>query len=193
MNWLAHLFLSQPDGAHRLGNLLEDLVKGKERDRLNSCFNTGIQCHLLIDRFTDNHLIFKQSKQRIDREHRRYSGVLIDVFYDHFLAINWHNYTGVSLSSFTQDVYHSFSEYWELVPFFPRMVINKMFEQDWLGSYYYVEGIEATLKRIKAKLSTKHQDGFLVSSFLGYLESNYVELEQDFKIFFPEIISYIGN
>jgi acyl carrier protein phosphodiesterase len=193
MNWLAHLLLSQPNGAHRLGNLFGDLVKGKERNELNSCFSAGIKCHLLIDRFTDNHLIFKQSKQRIAREHRRYSGVLVDVFYDHFLAVNWHDYAQVSLSSFTEDVYHSFDDYWQLIPFFPRMIINRMFEQDWLGSYYYVEGIEATLKRIKAKLSAKHQDGFLVSSFLDCLESNYVELERDFKIFFPEIISYIGN
>lgn len=193
MNWLAHLFLSQPNGAHRLGNLLGDLVKGRERNQLDSCFNPGIECHLLIDRLTDNHPIFKQSKQRIAQEHRRYSGVLIDVFYDHFLATNWQDYTKISLFSFTQDVYYSFNGYWELIPYFPRMVIYRMFEQNWLVSYTSIEGIEATLKRIKAKLSSKHQDSFVVTSFLDYLENNYRELEIDFKLFFPEIINCIGK
>lgn len=192
MNWLAHLFLSQPNGAHRLGNLFGDLVKGKERNELNSCFSEGIQCHLAIDYFTDRHSIVRRSKRRISKEHRRYSGVLIDVFYDRFLAINWHNYSAISLADFTQEVYASFAEYWELIPLFSRIVISRMMEQDWLGSYADLSGIEATLQRIKAKLSAKHQDSFLVRPFLGYLEDNYADLERDFQLFFPELITYIG-
>ena len=191
MNWLAHLFLSKPDGEHRLGNLLGDLVKGKERKELNSCFSEGIKCHLLIDSFTDRHPIFRRSKRRVSSQHRRYSGVLIDVFYDHFLAKNWQDYSSVSLASFTKDVDNSFTEYWYLIPTFPRMVIYKAFEQDWLGSYYYISGIEATLKRIKLKLSNRHQNLFIVNAFLQELENNYDELERDFQEFFPEIISYL--
>jgi acyl carrier protein phosphodiesterase len=73
------------------------------------------------------------------------------------------------------------------------MVIYRMFEQNWLVSYSSIEGIEATLKRIKAKLSSKHQDSFVVTSFLDDLENNYRELEIDFKLFFPEIINCIGK
>ena len=192
MNWLAHLFLSQPNGADRLGNLFGDLVKLKERKTLNSCFNKGLKCHLSIDYFTDNHIVFRHSKKRLDRGSRRYSGVLIDVFYDHFLATNWHCYSQVGLANFTQEVYQSFEEYWELIPPFPQIVIYRMIEQDWLASYYYVDGIEATLKRIKAKLSNKHQEYFVVSHFLAQLENNYEALEEDFRAFFPEIISHIN-
>ena len=191
MNWLAHLFLSQPNGEHRLGNLLGDLVKGKERKELNPCFNEGLKCHLLIDSFTDRNSIFRSSKKRISREHRRYSGVLIDVFYDHFLAINWHLYSQVTLANFTRDVYDSFTRSWDAIPVFPRMVIRRMIEQDWLGSYYYVSGVEATLKRIKAKLSDKHQDSFMVNAFLEELVTNYDGLSRDFQNFFPEIIMYL--
>lgn len=193
MNWLAHLFLSEPNGAHRLGNLLGDLVKGKERQELNSCFQTGIKCHLLIDSFTDKHLIFRRSQQRISEKHRRYSPVLIDVFYDHFLAINWQKYSQDSLDTFTHEVYDSFYEYWDIIPVFPRMVIHRMMEQDWLGSSYYIYGVEASLKRIRAKLPFKHQDDFVVNSFLEQLEANYNELDQDFQEFFPEIIAYLDN
>lgn len=193
MNWLAHLFLSKPDGAYRLGNLFGDLVKLKERKTLNSCFSKGLECHLLIDSFTDKNVIFRRSKQRISPECKKYSGVLIDVFYDHFLATNWHMYSSVELPIFTQEVYSSFNEYWHLIPVFPRMVIYRMIAQDWLESYYYFHGIEATLKRIKAKLSNKHHEFFLVNSFLQQLENNYDGLEKDFQEFFPKIIRYINN
>lgn len=193
MNWLAHLFLSLPDGKHRLGNLLGDLVKGQERKELHSCFSAGIECHLKIDYFTDHHLVFKRSKRRISIEHRRYSGVLIDVFYDHFLARNWNDYSAVSLATFTEDVYNSFAEYWDVIPAFPRMVIYRMFEQDWLGSYYYLDGVEATLRRIRGKLSARYRDSFLVSAFLEELEVNYRELESDFQVFFPEIVFYLSQ
>ena len=192
MNWLAHVFLSQPNGADRLGNLFGDLVKLKERENLDSCFEAGLKCHLLIDYFTDNHDIFRHSKKRLNQESRRYSGVLIDVFYDHFLATNWHCYSSVDLADFTKEVYDSFAEYWDLIPAFPKIVIYRMIEQDWLASYYYVDGIEATLKRIKAKLSAKHHEYFVVNNFLNQLENNYEALEQDFKSFFPEIVGYIN-
>ncbi|GAB4536332.1 MAG: hypothetical protein Tsb0014_24030 [Pleurocapsa sp.] len=79
MNWLAHLFLSQPQVEARLGNILADLVKGKEQPTLNSRFYRGIKCHLLIDSFADRHLIIKRSKQRIIAQYKRYSGLLVDI------------------------------------------------------------------------------------------------------------------
>ena len=193
MNWLAHLFLSRPDGKHRLGNLFGDLVKGKERRELSSCFHEGIEQHLSIDSFTDRHPVFKLSKQRINPNYRRYSGVLIDVFYDHFLAVNWHHYSSVQLKAFTDDVYQSFTEYWDEIPYFPRMVIYKMIEQDWLGSSYYIAGVETTLQRIKAKLSAKHQDFFVVANFINELKTNYDLLNRDFNRFFPQIIQYLDE
>lgn len=193
MNWLAHLFLSQPNGEHRLGNLLGDLVKGNRRQELSDRFSDGIKCHLLIDSFTDRHLIVRRSKRRISSQHRRYSGVLIDVFYDHLLARNWHIYSQVCLASFTEDVYNSFLEYWEEIPLFPRMIILRMIQEDWLGSYYNIAGIEATLSRIKGRLAAKYRNSFMVNYFLTELTDNYVELEKDFKEFFPIIISYLSN
>lgn len=98
MNWLAHLFLSEPRIEDRLGNILGDLVKGKSRHNLNPHFNSGIKSHLLIDSFTDKHLVVKRSKKRMNLDYKRYSGVLVDIFYDHFLAKNWHNYSQFSLA-----------------------------------------------------------------------------------------------
>ena len=84
MNWLAHLLLAESDPEARLGNLLGDLVKGKQRQAFNSKIQRGIECHQAINIFTDKHPIVRCSKQRIDPEYRRFSGILIDVFKDNF-------------------------------------------------------------------------------------------------------------
>lgn len=193
MNWLAHLFLSQPTGEHRLGNLMGDLVKGKERVKLDSCFAEGLNCHLSIDRFTDTHAIVRQSKRRISSEFRRYSGVLVDVFYDYFLAKNLQLYCDTDLATFTQDVYISILEPLAIAPPRIRLIVQLMIEQDWLGSYAYRSGIETTLTRIKAKLSNKHHQYFRVQDLMAELDTNYDDLEQDFLLFFPKLTSHISS
>jgi acyl carrier protein phosphodiesterase len=78
MNWLAHILLSEPNVENRLGNLLGDLVKGKDLDGLNRNLRRGVDRHYAIDKFTDSHPIVKISKQRIDREYSKFAGILID-------------------------------------------------------------------------------------------------------------------
>jgi acyl carrier protein phosphodiesterase len=92
MNWLAHILLSEPNVENRLGNLLGDLVKGKDLDGLNCDLRRGVSRHYAIDRFTDSHPIIKISKSRIDKEYSKFAGILIDIFYDYLLVKNWANF-----------------------------------------------------------------------------------------------------
>jgi len=193
MNWLANLFLSQANGEHRLGNLLGDILKGKERTNMASCFMPGLECHLLIDKFTDSHQVVRRSKRRVNAQHRRYSGILIDVFYDYVLARNWHVYAQVDLSCFTQEVYSSLLESLDLTPMRVQKIIHRMIREDWLGSYYYLSGVEATLHGIKARLSSRHEEYFLVDAFMAELELNFAEIEADFHLFFPTLIARVKS
>ncbi|MDJ0716150.1 MAG: ACP phosphodiesterase [Prochloraceae cyanobacterium] len=191
MNWLAHLFLSEPTIEDRFGNLLADLVKGTNRQKLSPRFNKGIKCHLLIDSFTDRHLIVKRSKNRIDTDYKRYSGVLVDIIYDRILARNWQRYSQVSLSEFTEEIYTSFKDNLDDIPMPTRKNIERMIDEKLLDSYYYMSGVEKALIRIKQRLSSKHSNLFIVSNAMKQLENNYEGLEEDFNIFFPEIIDYL--
>lgn len=191
MNWLAHLFLSKPTVADRLGNILADLVKGKNRQNLNPRFNSGIECHLLIDYFTDRHLIVKRSKARINPEYKKYSGVLVDIFYDLILARNWQKYDLGSLSEFTEEIYSSFQNNLNDIPIPARKTIEQMIGEKWLDSYYSISGVEKALIRIKTRLSAKHSHTFIVREFIEQLEANYEGFEADFNTFFPEIINYL--
>src|SRR6185436_3543995 len=106
LNWLAHVFLSESNVEFRLGNLLADIVKGEELRRVVSpAFLRGVQKHKQIDAFTDSHPLVKRSRARISPQFRRFSGVLVDVFYDHLLATNWQIYSPIVLDAFTAKFY----------------------------------------------------------------------------------------
>ena len=94
MNFLAHLYLSGNDPLVRLGNFIGDFVKGRDlADRYEPAIVKGIELHRAIDEFTDQHAIVKQSKMRLRPKYRHYAPVIVDIFYDHFLAAGWDNHS----------------------------------------------------------------------------------------------------
>ena len=193
MNWLAHLLLAEPNPEARLGNLLGDLVKGKQRQTLNVNLQRGLECHQAIDIFTDKHPTVKCSKQRIDPEYRRFAGILIDVFYDYILATNWQDYSNIPLTEFTSIVYTSWSDHLSNLPLYPQGVIRRLIAEDWLSSYSTLEGIELTLARISYRLNRRSKRNYDLTPTIAQLTYNYLLLEQDFQQFFPQLQLYVDD
>lgn len=193
MNWLAHLLLSEPNVESRLGNLLADIVKGTARQELNLHLQRGIACHQVIDRFTDNHIVVQRSKERINSSYRRFAGVLVDIFYDHFLAKNWSQYSHVSLDEFTAEIYQSFRAYQGQIPPIVREIITRVAAEDWLGSYRTVSGVEITLLRISRRLSRRRNRHFSLTPAINELITHYDALEYDFQEFFPQLFFHVQN
>src|ERR1700712_1467061 len=100
MNWLAHTFLSEPDAEFRLGNLLADMIKRDDRAKLPARFLAGMHQHKVIDAFTDSHPIVHRSRARIRGNYHHTRGIIIDVFYDHFLSLAWDQYCPQPLADF---------------------------------------------------------------------------------------------
>ena len=193
MNWLAHLLLAEPSPEGRLGNLLGDLVKGEARKSLSPQLQKGIACHQAIDIFTDKHAVVRQSKQRIDAEYRRFAGILIDVFYDHILATNWHNYSQVPLREFTTTIYASWSVHLPYLPTYARAVVERLIIEDWLAEYSTLGGIESTLAGISRRLSRRRQQAYDLTPAMTQLTSNYEILERDFQKFFPQLQQHVDS
>ena len=192
MNWLAHLFLSEPEVEHRLGNLLADLVKGKARAALPPGIQRGIACHQAIDAFTDTHAIVQRSKRRIGEEHGRFAGILVDMFYDHFLARNWEQYASMPLEQFTAEIYQSFRGYAAAdLPEEARDLLARMSTTDLLGSYASLTGIAAALRRLSRRLEIRLGRTFALERATGELEVHYSAFGQDFAAFFPELRAYV--
>ncbi|HEY0943274.1 MAG TPA: ACP phosphodiesterase [Steroidobacter sp.] len=187
MNWLAHVFLSEPDVEYRLGNLLADIVRGDELRRMSAGFQRGVQKHKQIDAFTDAHPLVRRSRARVSTEFRRFSGVLVDVFYDHLLAINWDRYSPIVLDAFTAKFYADIEARHIELPTSARVTLDRIIRHDLLGSYRRVEGVERSLRRLSAYLSSRWRREFALENGVADLVAHQAGFEADFVEFFPQL------
>jgi len=187
MNYLAHLYLSDqtPDGF--AGSLLGDFVSGNVAGKFNGRVEKEITMHRKIDFFTDTNQIVKRSKARISAKLNRFAGVLIDVFYDHYLAVDFEKYAGVSLKVFTEKAYRALQKHGDLFPDAFRQRIPAIIETDLLGSYRSLDGIRITLDRISSRIKRENS----LPEGIFDLENNYRELKTDFEEFFPELVAFV--
>jgi acyl carrier protein phosphodiesterase len=187
MNWLAHLLLSEPQPAFRLGNILPDMLRLDGINALPQEFARGVACHRAIDAFTDVHPVVKRSVTRIQPPFRRYGNALVDVFYDHFLSVSWNEYSTVSREELVAEFYDSFDKWREQIP--PKVfpVLERMREQNWLGCYGTFEGVELTLRRIGSRL----RRDFPLHQAVNELQNHYDDLHVDFREYFPQLVANV--
>jgi acyl carrier protein phosphodiesterase len=186
MNWLAHLHLSEPSAAFRLGNVLPDMVGARELAALPEEFRRGVQCHHRIDAFTDSHPLFRQSVARLSPRFRRFGGIIVDVLYDHLLTVNWQEYSPTPLRECVDIFYNSFDVHRGEIPVAVWPVLERMREQDWLGSYGDAAGVRLALDRIGRRLRKPLELGACVPE----LEQDYAGFQADFAAFYPELIAH---
>ena len=187
MNWLAHVFLSEPDVEFRLGNLLADIIRGEELRRMSAGFQRGVQKHKQIDAFTDSHPLVKRSRARVSVEFRRFSGVLVDVFYDHLLATQWDRYSPIVLDAFTAKFYADIESSKIELPASARVTLDRIIRHDLLGSYRRIEGVERALRRISAYLSSRWNREFALEQGVADLIAHRAGFDADFAEFFPQL------
>jgi acyl carrier protein phosphodiesterase len=123
---------------------------------------------------------------RISPELRRFSGIMVDVFYDHFLAIHWNEFSNESLEYFVNNCYQKLNTEVE-IPEKLVVVINKMASENMLLSYRTVEGIEKAINRISNRIRYKNN----LHGGIEELIKNYQNFENDFLDFFPQLINYL--
>lgn len=186
MNFLAHLFLSGDASELLVGNLMGDFVKGRLNGRFPPGIERGILLHREIDSFTGQNRHFLRSKRRLDQSFGHYRGVLVDLFYDHFLAAHWEDYADVPFPLFISDAWRVLCEHRELLPARLQRVMPFMF-RDWLPSYDHIEGIAAVLQRI-SRFRLKRANRF--GEGAEALSRDYEGLYGDFQKFFPELLAF---
>ncbi len=197
MNWLAHLLLSPPDDPDfQLGNLLADFVKGNARHGTGEGFQRGMRCHQAIDAFTDSHPVAARSRTRLAARHGHFSGILVDVFYDHFLACHWRRFSPhQSLDAFVDGVHAAAAEPHRLagLPEEARTAIARIVADDRLRSYREVSGIAAALGRLSLYLTTRLRRPVDLEPAADELVVQRRELEADFLEFFPLLHARIAG
>jgi acyl carrier protein phosphodiesterase len=167
-----------------LGNFVADFVKGKNIvEKVGAEMAKGIELHREIDFFTDQHPVVKESKNRLRPKYRHYSGVIVDVFYDHFLAKNWNEYHDQLLPDYADHVYDIIQKNASLLPERVNMMMPYMIKGNWLVNYAQLEGIQRALSGMARRTPYESKMGESVSELKEYYE----EFKTEFSIFFPEL------
>lgn len=186
MNFLAHLALAGPSDISRIGNLLGDFEKGTPaslRERLPEEIVAGILMHRQIDAYTDSHPLFKEARNLLAPSRRRFAGIVVDIFFDHFLTIHWNRYHPGTLSAFIAEVYAAFDAHPHLLGKQLGPLIPRIREENWLASYRTEAGLALTLQRVSSRSPRLSP---LVDSMTDFSE-NREEFEECFLAFYPQI------
>lgn len=187
MNFLAHTYLSGCNEEIIVGNFMGDYVKGKNYNRFPELVRKGILIHRDIDTYTDMHPITRRSKLRISPRYHKYAGIIIDIFYDHFLASLWNDFSSLPLQDFVSRTYDLLKRNYKVLPEAVKRWFPTFLENNWMMAYQTVEGIELVLERMAANTSLPNHAGYAVE----VLSERYDSFKNDFLEFFPSIIEFL--
>lgn len=186
MNFLAHIYLSGDNDGITIGNFIADGIRGKKYLDYPEDIKTGILLHRQIDTFTDAHKTVRLSTKKLHKNYGHYSGIIVDILYDHFLAKNWTHYSAIPLAEYVDEFYNLLNNNIEILPkritnFMPYMIAD-----NWILNYATIEGISQTLEGMNRRTKNKAQMNLAVNELLEY----YDEFEAEFTSFFEELIVF---
>ncbi len=186
MNYLAHIYLSGDNVLVSIGNFIADGIKGRNYKNYEKEVQIGILLHRHIDTYTDAHKTVRLSTKRLHKKYGHYSGIIVDILYDHFLAKNWKNYCSTPLEEYTDQFYKSLESNYEILPSRIKKLMPYMMKDNWLLSYASISGITRVLDGMNRR--TKNRSG--MNNAINELEDFYDEFESEFTSFFDELITF---
>ncbi len=186
MNFLAHIYLSFEDDEITIGNFIADSIRGNKFKHLPERVQTGIMLHRQIDTFTDAHPTVRQSTKRLHENYGHYSGIIVDIFYDHYLAKNWKTYSDTPLDVFVDNFYDLLEDNYEILPIGVQRMMPYMISDNWIFNYSKMDGIARVLNGMNRRTKNKSKMNFAILD----LEKHYNAFEKEFTSFFEELTAF---
>lgn len=186
MNYLAHLYLSGDDEELKLGNFIGDSVKGSDLSRFPPRVQDGIRLHRGIDLYTDSHHIVMKSKLRLRPSYRKYAPVIVDMFYDHFLASLWVDYSHKTLEEFILESHDLLNSQINTMPERAQYMLPYMIKGQWLLRYKELSGLNRSL----TGMAERSRFISNMENATGDLEQDYDLYKQEFQAFFPDLQAF---
>ena len=184
MNYLAHAFLSFNNEHITIGNFIADHIKLADAEKLPSEIKKGVLLHRRIDYFTDTHPVFIKSKRHFYDGFERYSGVLVDIYYDYILAKNFERFSKVGLKPFTQNIYSILGNNKEHLPESSQGFLNYVLQNNTFFEYSKIGGIELVLKHLSYRIN----HCVLLNESLPLFLENEKAIENNFFEFMEDLI-----
>lgn len=184
MNFLAHIYLSFDDPEIQVGNFIADSVRESQLDQFHPKVQKGVRLHWEIDRYTDSHPVVKESKKLLYDRYSKYAAVLVDIFYDHYLARDWGNYHEKELGEYTQSFYRHITSVKSELPDRIQHMIPYMVQDDWLYNYQHLDG----MRRVLGGMSRRASFESGMEKGVEDLQRHDAAFEQHFQTFFPDLV-----
>lgn len=189
MNFLSHLYLSGNSDGLIIGNFIADSVKGSAFLDFPEEVQKGILLHRKIDTYTDSHSIVEKSKERLRPGYKKYASVIVDIYYDHFLAANWEEHSPYSLDEYTRQIYALISQHKHTFPPKSQLFTEYMLKYNILSAYARLDGIERVLQGMAGRASFQSN----MEKSIHDLKEHYSLFEDEFKTFFPNLKEYVNT
>lgn len=186
MNFLAHAYLSFGNKEVLIGNMISDFVKGKAQYDFIAGIQKGIVLHRSIDAYTDAHPEVKRAKEYFRSSYRLYSGPIIDILFDHFLAVDTKQFSPLGLDNFTRNVYKTLNEYAAHLPLRSVPAFTYMQAENWLLNYQSKEGIAKSIRGMVRRSSYLEESSTAIDLF----HQHYSELAECYRLFFEDVKTY---
>ena len=187
MNYLAHLYLSGDSEEIKLGNFIGDFVKGSRHQHYSEQVAYGIILHRNIDTFTDQHALVKECIKLLRPGYGKHSGIVTDIFFDHFLASNWSDYSKYSLRQFAKNTHAILLSNFMMLPFRVQQFLPFLIQHKRLESYSKRENMQMILEIMSRWTSLPSNTSWAIQ----ILNQEYNQFEEHFRYFFPELIDYV--
>jgi len=184
MNYLAHSFLSNNDHGLLVGNFIADHLHGNHFEHLPSKIVEGIKLHRRIDAFTDSHIKFQESKRFFYNGFEKYSGILVDIYFDHLLAKNYSNYSPVPLDLYCENVYKVYNDHLHVLPESSAGFLKYVLQNNIFSAYSSIAGIEKVLYHLSQRIN----HGILLNESVNVFSANEENLKKNFDDFFKDAV-----
>ena len=179
MNYLAHAALSYQYPEITIGNLIGEHIRGRHFDHLPNDIALGVQLHRQIDSVFDNLPAIINLRQEFVQGRRRFSGIIIDFWFDHWLANNWNNqlnhHFDQSLEQFQQTINNWLTGQWQWVPDSQKRFLNYLMSQDLFLKYRSMSQISHNVSLVAKRLKR----GEKLHECLEQIKTNYKQPPHD--------------
>ncbi len=186
MNYLAHVVLSGPLPAHRVGGLLGDFVRGPLRGERPAAVEQGIALHRQIDVWVDRQPELAEFHRYLPAQWRRYAGIVGDIYYDHLLARHWQRYQSQPLELFCEQFYAELNQHRALLPPRAQQFAERAPAVGWLQGYRHAEHLPVILSRVGERFKKPVALGHLAD----HLSYNNAAIEREFFQLFPRLLTF---
>lgn len=187
LNFLAHIFLSGEDPEVRFGNFIGDDVKGNKHEQYPEKIQFGILLHRHIDSFTDGHDDTLEILKILYPSMGKVSSIALDIYSDHFLAKNWHEYSNNDLNDFSEGFYEEVLQFSKYMPPTLERMYYYMKKDNWLYHYRSKSKLSNTFKNMVRRYPFAEK----LANASNSLVENYSELEAYFQSFFPKLMASV--